>query len=144
MLVELTDTAAGSCSTAAVREANVVESDTLAGLTARQRDQLAALLEVVISGLDDARDALARADGEACDERQRSGNQMAISRAADSGESEPCTMFSWTFLPQSRPRSPRIVPGSAAVGSVAPARARKPSMQRLALDDDGGRPGRWT
>ena len=40
-------------------------------------------------------------------------------------------MFSWTFLPQSRPRSPRIVPGSAAVGSVAPARARKPSMQRL-------------
>ena len=55
---------------------------------------------------------------------------MAISRAADSGESEPCTMFSWTFLPQSRPRSPRIVPGSAADGSVAPASARKPSMQR--------------
>ena len=39
-------------------------------------------------------------------------------------------MFCWTFGPQSRPRSPRIVPGSAAVGSVAPASARKPLMQR--------------
>ena len=55
---------------------------------------------------------------------------MSISRAADSGESDPCTMFCCTGVPQSRPRSPRIVPGRAAVGSVAPARARKPSMQR--------------
>jgi DNA-binding MarR family transcriptional regulator len=37
----------------AVREADVVESDTLAGLTRPQRDQLAALLEVVIKDLDD-------------------------------------------------------------------------------------------
>jgi len=55
---------------------------------------------------------------------------MAISRAEDSSESEPWTMFCWTFRPQSRPRSPRIVPGRAADGSVAPASARKPSMQR--------------
>ena len=27
-------------------------------------------------------------------------------------------MFCWTFSPQSRPRSPRIVPGAAVVGSV--------------------------
>ena len=38
---------------AAVREANVVESDVLAGLEREERDQLAALLEVVISRLDD-------------------------------------------------------------------------------------------
>lgn len=37
----------------AVREANVVESDTLAALTKVQREELADLLEVVISGLDD-------------------------------------------------------------------------------------------
>ncbi len=37
---------------AAVREANVVESDTLAALSRRQREELASLLEVVISGLD--------------------------------------------------------------------------------------------
>ena len=39
--------------TAAVQQANVVESDTLAGLTKAQRDTLASLLEVVITGLDD-------------------------------------------------------------------------------------------
>src|SRR5690606_23249065 len=59
----------------------------------------------------------------------RPGNQMAISRAADSGESEPWTMFCCTFRPQSRPRAPRIVPGAAAVGAVAAARERKPAMQ---------------
>jgi DNA-binding MarR family transcriptional regulator len=37
----------------AVREANVVESDTLSALTRKQRGELAALLEVVISRLDD-------------------------------------------------------------------------------------------
>ena len=37
----------------AVREANVVESDTLSALTKKQRGELAALLEVVISRLDD-------------------------------------------------------------------------------------------
>ena len=31
-----------------------------------------------------------------------SGNEMAISRAEESGESEPWTMFCWTFRPQSR------------------------------------------
>jgi len=38
---------------AAVRQADIVESDVLAVLSARQRKQLAALLEVVIAGLDD-------------------------------------------------------------------------------------------
>jgi DNA-binding MarR family transcriptional regulator len=38
---------------AAVREANVVESDVLAVLSATQRGELASLLEVVIAGLDD-------------------------------------------------------------------------------------------
>jgi DNA-binding MarR family transcriptional regulator len=37
----------------AVREANVVESDTLSALTKKQRGELADLLEVVISRLDD-------------------------------------------------------------------------------------------
>lgn len=37
----------------AVQEANVVEADTLAHLSKKQRGDLAALLEVVISGLDD-------------------------------------------------------------------------------------------
>ena len=69
---------------------------------------------------------------------QSSGNQMPISRAADSGESDPCTMFCCTVVPQSRPRSPRIVPGSALVGSVAPARAPEALDAAVALDDDGG------
>lgn len=52
VLVELTEQG-WELFEAAVREANVVESDILAGLTREERDQLAALLEVVISGLDD-------------------------------------------------------------------------------------------
>jgi DNA-binding MarR family transcriptional regulator len=47
------DTAGRDLFTAAVREANVVESDALAGLTTAQRETLASLLEVVIGGLDD-------------------------------------------------------------------------------------------
>ena len=52
VLVELTDQG-WELFGAAVREANVVESDVLAGLTREERGQLAALLEVVISSLDD-------------------------------------------------------------------------------------------
>lgn len=52
VLVELTDQG-WELFEAAVREANVVESDVLAGLTRQERGQLAALLEVVISSLDD-------------------------------------------------------------------------------------------
>jgi DNA-binding MarR family transcriptional regulator len=52
VLVELTDQG-WAVFEAAVREANVVESDTLAGLTKEERSQLAALLEVVIANLDD-------------------------------------------------------------------------------------------
>ncbi|MEO5982732.1 MAG: MarR family transcriptional regulator [Pedococcus sp.] len=52
VLVELT-TAGWELFEASVREANVVESDVLAGLAREERDQLAALLEVVISGLDE-------------------------------------------------------------------------------------------
>src|SRR5207248_9415310 len=46
----------------------------------------------------------------------RSGKNSAISRAADSGESEPWTRF-W---PISSAWSPRIEPGVAATGSVTP------------------------
>ncbi|WP_406831411.1 MarR family transcriptional regulator [Pedococcus sp. KACC 23699] len=52
VLVELT-TAGWELFEAAVREANVVESDVLAVLKREERDQLAALLEVVINGLDE-------------------------------------------------------------------------------------------
>ena len=52
VLVELTDQG-WELFESAVREANVVESDTLAELTKEERSQLAALLEVVIAGLDD-------------------------------------------------------------------------------------------
>jgi DNA-binding MarR family transcriptional regulator len=38
---------------AAVRESNVVESDTLRGLDGNERQELARLLEIVIDGLDD-------------------------------------------------------------------------------------------
>lgn len=38
---------------AAVRESNVVESDTLRGLTETERHELGRLLEIVIAGLDD-------------------------------------------------------------------------------------------
>ena len=62
---------------------------------------------------------------------------MPISRVADSWESEPCTMFCCTLVPQSRPRSPRMVPGAASVGLVAPASAAEALDAVLALDDDG-------
>ncbi len=52
VLVELTEQG-WELFEAAVREANVVESDTLARLTKKERGPLAALLEGVISGLDD-------------------------------------------------------------------------------------------
>jgi DNA-binding MarR family transcriptional regulator len=52
VLVELTDQG-WEMFEAAVREADVVESDVLAGLTRKERGQLATLLEVVISRLDD-------------------------------------------------------------------------------------------
>jgi DNA-binding MarR family transcriptional regulator len=52
VLVELTDQG-WALFEAAVREANVVESDTLAGLTPAERNQLASLLEVVIADLGD-------------------------------------------------------------------------------------------
>jgi len=52
VLVELTS-AGWQVFEEAVREANVVESDTLSGLSRKQRGELAALLEVVISRLDD-------------------------------------------------------------------------------------------
>ena len=51
------------------------------------------------------------------------GNQIAISRSADSGESEPCTRFSRL----DSERSPRIVPGAALRPSVAPLSARTTS-----------------
>ena len=63
---------------------------------------------------------------------------MPISRVADSWESEPCTMFCCTLVPQSRPRSPRIVPG-ARVGRVGGAGEAAEALDAvLALDDDGG------
>src|SRR5699024_9342162 len=59
--------------------------------------------------------------------QERAGNQMPISRAADSGESEPCTRFSWVTVP----RSPRIEPGAAlSTGSVPPASCRKAGIAR--------------
>src|SRR5437016_934398 len=48
-------------------------------------------------------------------EDQRSPKNRATSRAADSFESEPWTMF-W---PTSRAKSPRMDPGAASSGSVA-------------------------
>lgn len=53
ILVTLTD-AGWRAFKAAVREANLVESDVLRTLSPQQRDQLAALLEIVIGGIDDA------------------------------------------------------------------------------------------
>ncbi len=52
VLVTLTD-AGWDLFATAIREANVVESDTLASLSRGQRTELASLLEIVISGLDD-------------------------------------------------------------------------------------------
>ena len=66
---------------------------------------------------------------------QRPSNQMPISRSADSGASEPWTRFCWTAWPQSRPRSPRIVPGSSG-GRVGGAGQRAEALDApLALDD---------
>jgi hypothetical protein len=44
------------------------------------------------------------------------GKNSAISRAADSWESDPCTRFSVVSIP----RSPRMVPGAASAGLVVP------------------------
>src|SRR5207302_392771 len=44
------------------------------------------------------------------------GNQSAISRSADSGESDPCTRLSGI----ESARSPRMVPGAESFGFVAP------------------------
>src|SRR5699024_7834176 len=63
-----------------------------------------------------------------CADQAPAGNQMAISRSADSTESEPWTMFFWTPAPQSRARAPRMVPGAASVGSETPAMTRKPRI----------------
>src|SRR5918999_5338406 len=49
-------------------------------------------------------------------EDQSSGKKRPISRAEDSAESEPCTRLVWT----SSPNSPRIEPGAASSGFVAP------------------------
>ena len=50
------------------------------------------------------------------DSQESSGNQISISRSADSSESEPWTMLKVT----SRAKSPRIEPGAASTGLVAP------------------------
>ena len=49
-------------------------------------------------------------------ENQSSGNQIPISRSADSGESEPWTRLKVTSVAN----SPRMDPASASSGSVAP------------------------
>ena len=48
------------------------------------------------------------------------GKKIRISRSAEASESLPWIRFSV----RSRPKSPRIVPGAAAAGSVAPMRSR--------------------
>ncbi len=63
-----------------------------------------------------AEDLSAARRGRREDQPVSSGNQSAISRSADSSESEPCTRLKVT----SRARSPRIEPGAASSGSVAP------------------------
>ena len=64
-------------------------------------------------------------------------NQILISRSAESTESEPWTRFCWTFRPQSRPKSPRMVPGAAVVGSVVPARDAEALDDAVAFEDRG-------
>src|SRR4029077_12649970 len=68
-------------------------------------------LELETEGLEHGA-PLRRARGE----DQSSGNQSEISRAADSGESEPCTRLKVTSVAN----SPRIEPASASSGFVAP------------------------
>ena len=70
----------------------------------------------------------------------RSGKNSAISRAADWSESDPCTRLSGSSVP----RSPRIVPGAAFLGSVAPIRRAQHRLGPSGPLDDGderGRPG---
>src|SRR5215210_6800911 len=64
-------------------------------------------------GLLEDRPPLRRGGGE---DQARSGKNSFASRSADSGESEPWTMF-W---PTSTAKSPRIEPGAASSGFVAP------------------------
>jgi hypothetical protein len=52
------------------------------------------------------------------------GKNNPSSRAAEAGESLPCTIFS----PISVAKSPRIEPGGALIGSVGPMRARHASI----------------
>ena len=54
------------------------------------------------------------------DRETRPGKKSAISRAADSGESEPWIRFSVVLMA----RSPRMVPGAASAGLVAPIMVR--------------------
>ena len=58
-----------------------------------------------------------------------SSNQRAISRLADSSESDPCTTFwiAWFSL-AAFAKSPRIVPGKASYGRVAPIIVRQVSI----------------
>ena len=60
------------------------------------------------------------------------GNQSPISRSADSGESEPCTRLSGI----ESARSPRIVPGAASAGFVAPIVLRHDRDRALALEHE--------
>ncbi len=61
----------------------------------------------------------------------RPGNHRAISAARRLRASRSRARGSRRRrVPQSRPRSPRIVPGAAGVGSVVPASERKPSTTR--------------
>ena len=61
-----------------------------------------------------------------------SPNQSAISRAADSGESEPCTRLSGI----ASARSPRIVPGAASAGFGRAHRRPHDRDRRLALEHE--------
>src|SRR5665648_1195439 len=61
---------------------------------------------------------------------------IAISRFADSSESDACTRF----LPISRAKSQRMVPGAASIGFVAPFTVRMVAIAPLpsmTIDTDG-------
>ena len=62
--------------------------------------------------------------------RHSSGNQIPISRSADSSESEPWTMLKVT----SSAKSPRIEPGAASTGLVAPISWRAAGDRFVALE----------
>ena len=85
-----------------------------------ERDTLARRIEMMGDLYDELRNLADRARAAGMDVEQ-----------AESVLSEPCTRFCCTFRPQSRPRSPRMVPGAAVVGSVVPASERNPSITRL-------------